>query len=291
MKLLILLAALCAARSPADQRNDRGVDLAQAEKYEEAIPHFEAAIAADPRNFRAYSNLGQAHAALERHDRCEKPLRQSLELSPKYDAAHSGLARCLNLQARLPESEDWARRALALREDADNLLMMAIAMYYQDRPAEGLPFIEKALRLAPKEAGLHAGKAQLLLAAERGAEALESARAAVVVSTRSPAAFLALGMILARQGDYAEAEKALDEAERLGQAKARPRNPFAMPVERERALLQLARGQRQAAARHLKRYFELRRTPLDFHGGPLRKDVAAAARALGLAVPAAPAAQ
>ena len=135
--------------------NRLGLELLHAGEPANAIPHFENAIALDPKDAEPHNSLGAAllaDAMHAQHDRAEREFKRAIELDPKYadaqmnlgnlyrdegDAARAeqlfraamasdprfikayvSLARTLAEQSRLPEADAVLTRALAL--DADN---------------------------------------------------------------------------------------------------------------------------------------------------------------------------
>jgi Tfp pilus assembly protein PilF len=75
--------------------NDIGAYLIGLERFDEAIPWLERAIAAkryDPRHF-PYFNLGRAYLAKGSINRARELFQQSLEIEPRYTLARQALER------------------------------------------------------------------------------------------------------------------------------------------------------------------------------------------------------
>ncbi len=73
--------------------NDIGAYLIELERYDEAIPWLEQAIAAkryDPRHF-PYFNLGRVYLAKGLLNRARELFRKSLEIEPRYTLARQAL--------------------------------------------------------------------------------------------------------------------------------------------------------------------------------------------------------
>jgi Tfp pilus assembly protein PilF len=73
--------------------NDIGAYLIEQERYDEAIPWLEQAIAAkryDPRHF-PYFNLGRVYLAKGLLNRARELFRKSLEIEPRYTLARQAL--------------------------------------------------------------------------------------------------------------------------------------------------------------------------------------------------------
>ena len=119
----------------------RAIALASTGQPAAAIGEFEKAIEIDPRNARAYNNLGNVLRATNRLDDAASAYTKSIQLAPRYPDPLNGLG------------------ALAVQ---------------RDRPAEALPLFDKAIALAPNyfEARLNKGIA-LQLSGDRAGAARE----------------------------------------------------------------------------------------------------------------------
>src|SRR5215207_5779178 len=108
------LAKAVAAR-PANifYRNNLGYCLNAARKSREAIPHFQKAIAANPRMLEPLIGLGDAHRFLGEGEEAEKALRRALQLSPDNKRIKSTLAEVLIDLGRIKEGADIYRAILA----------------------------------------------------------------------------------------------------------------------------------------------------------------------------------
>ncbi len=78
---------------------------------------FERAVALEPRNVVANSNLGRAYEVDGRLDEAIARYRQALAVNPVYWAAHFNLGNALRQQDRLDEAAHHYRRVLDLQPD------------------------------------------------------------------------------------------------------------------------------------------------------------------------------
>ena len=77
------------AGSDASNRVNKGVELAQQHKYDEAIKEFTAAIEASPKSAKAYLNRGTAYRALWAQEMTSPSAAQ------RYDAAMDDFAKAI----------------------------------------------------------------------------------------------------------------------------------------------------------------------------------------------------
>jgi tetratricopeptide (TPR) repeat protein len=106
-----------ARRLLVDAYNSYGVDLAQAQKFAEAIAQFRAALAYDDRNASARYNLATAlYDAGQMRDAFTEAER-AIALNPANADAHHLKAKLLALQGRRAESLASFEAAIQLRPD------------------------------------------------------------------------------------------------------------------------------------------------------------------------------
>jgi len=175
---ILLLLALLLAGPPAvhaQQRDalfeayERGMELFEAGRYEEAVPHFERALAIaeerlgpdDPELATELVNLGEVYRLVGRLDDAERLFRRALELDRRRADTHperlavtlNDLGLLLRMRGRLDEAEQLYRDSLALLEKAygprhpdvarvlSNLAHVELA---RGRPERALPLLHRA---------------------------------------------------------------------------------------------------------------------------------------------------
>jgi tetratricopeptide (TPR) repeat protein len=133
----------------------RGIALASMEKYSEALAKFTSAelIAKqnepDKLNAQFYFQLGSAAERAKDIDQAVKHFRKALEMEPDFSEALNYLGY---MWAERGENLDEARTMIekALKEDPKNaafLDSMAWVLYKLKKPAEALPYMQKAIEL------------------------------------------------------------------------------------------------------------------------------------------------
>lgn len=137
---------------------NEGVRLSQEEKnFEEAAKEFEKAIELDPRDVRAYSNLGFSLTQLGEHEKALALFEKAAELEPTDETSRKNLARVYEDIAKnhfknrnYTEAIRFYQRALDLEPDGLNCLLQLGICHSQKASAEttlalARPDYEKAL--------------------------------------------------------------------------------------------------------------------------------------------------
>lgn len=178
--------------------------------------HLEAAIAGNPADASAHTNLGVWLLAHGEAAAASEEFRSAIRLRPKLAAAHANLGNALVQLQRLDEALAAYRHAIALQPtlaDAHNNL--GNALFMARRPEEALAAFRAAIAANPEYATAHNNLGKTLLLLGRTAEARPHYERAVALAPDN-AAFahdLAYACIVAGQGD--EARRWLEKALQL----------------------------------------------------------------------------
>jgi len=105
------------AASPEIVEGNLGQALARLGKTEEAIKHYQKALAIDPYSAKAQAGLGMALGRLERYDDAVAALRRALEIDPGYASAHINLGGLLAYQGQVDQAA-WHYNAALVAGDA-----------------------------------------------------------------------------------------------------------------------------------------------------------------------------
>lgn len=146
-------------------RNNLGYCLNAAHKAREALPHFQKAIAANPRMVEPVVGLGHSYRLLGEGEEAEKALRRAMQIAPGKARIKSSLAEVLIDLGRMKEAAEIFRSILA----ADPKNIPAIVGLASAREAGGeegdLERFEYALKdqslEAEKRVALHSALGQI----------------------------------------------------------------------------------------------------------------------------------
>lgn len=145
-------------------------------------------------------------------------------------------------EGRFLQAEAFARQVLSRQpRNAEAHYVLALSALFQNRPAEALPAIDKAVSLAGADPQFHFVRAMCLAGAGRPEEAVAAYRKAVLLRPAFFEAWANLGNLLERLGQWAGAEEAYGHALRL--------RPGVGPLLNGMGMCALARGDREQAAR------------------------------------------
>ena len=191
-----------------------GVALAESGRPAEAVTAYRASLKRREHP-ETRVNLANALAALGRGDEAEDNFRRALRAAPSA-AALAGIGHLLRGRGCNGEAIDAYRRALAIEANRlDARLGLALALAADHRPAEALPEVEAALRLAPADAAVHNALGIVLRAAGRRDESLACFQRAVELRRDFAEAWTNAGCVLKSLARPAEAVDHHLEAVRL----------------------------------------------------------------------------
>lgn len=178
-------------------------------QYRDPIVLWQAAMEANPANYRPPNNIGILLRSRGRAEEAVTHFRQALELRPDAPRIHYNLANALATLQRQDEAITEFRLALLLNPDyADAHHNLAVALGKQGQVNAAIEHLREALRLDPDDAEVHVTLAVALRTAGRLDEAAAHFRRAAEIQPGYAAAHQNLGSILHQQGDL---EGAVDQ--------------------------------------------------------------------------------
>jgi tetratricopeptide (TPR) repeat protein len=183
---------------------------------QERIRWLQAAIAADPRNFAGYTNLGSALRETGQSDKSLACYRRAIEVDPGSAMAFNNLGAALNGKGRHAEALPSLRKSVALDPTQGlSLSNLGEALVATGEVDEGIACYRKAIAADPKDAYAHAVLADALRGKGELDLAIASYRKSIELDPSKAAPHGCLGELLARKGEADEGLACLRKAVEL----------------------------------------------------------------------------
>jgi tetratricopeptide (TPR) repeat protein len=202
----ILLDTVAKRPGNAAAQNNLGNVLANTNRAEEALPHYEEALRLKPDYADVHFDEGNALSKLGRLPEAIRHYEEALRLEPNFADAHNGLGVALGLEGRLPEAIGQLEQAVRIdpaqpeaRRNLGDVLRMA------GRLPEALAQYGEAVRLAPDSAQSHCNLGNALREADRLPEAIAQYELAVRLDPAQPSVHNDLGIVELMAGRTQEA--------------------------------------------------------------------------------------
>jgi tetratricopeptide (TPR) repeat protein len=187
------------------------------DEYEAAVHDFSRALEIDPTMAVGYMNRGYVYNDMRLATKAESDFRKALELNPNYGEAHLGLAYALLQLRRSTAALKEAEAASRLLPESESI-HLAKAEAYRQRvmlaPAEAE--YRSALKLNPNAATTYLALADVQYRARKYADSAETLKAGLAIAPNNPMISAELARSYAELGRSAEANQAIETAERLG---------------------------------------------------------------------------
>src|SRR5438874_7340140 len=106
-----------AGSSDVSNHVNKGVELAQQHKYDEAMKEFNAAIEANPKSAKAYLNRGTAYRALQKYDEAMQDFAKAIEIAPKDEMGYLERGQTFVMQKQYSEALVDLGKAAELKPD------------------------------------------------------------------------------------------------------------------------------------------------------------------------------
>jgi tetratricopeptide (TPR) repeat protein len=212
----------------------RGYVLQGLGRNAEAAACYEKVVAADPRDFEIWNNLGNARRENGDLDGAAAALERARALRPDLPAVHFNLGLGLSQAGRLEEGV--AAFAEALRrgpQTPEALFEMGKALRLLGRHEEALASLDRAAALARGTADVHLERGRALAGLQRFGLAEAAYQDALAAQPGLAAAFLERGILLERENRLDRLGALLDEAEAQGGPRGDLAYLHALALERE----------------------------------------------------------
>jgi cellulose synthase operon protein C len=226
-------------------------------------------------------SLGLAHFHLREFDAAEPLLRDAARLDPDSWRAHLGLARFFLFKGQLPAAREQIEAARAIASDEIAVIRLSGELRRAEGDTDGaIAEFGKVIHVKPNNVPALADRADALLSQDKLPEARRDVDAALKGGPKNPQTNYLSALILARQGNLAEADAKLTS---IGSAVQQMRTGYYL-----RGAVKFWRGQYEQADADLSRF--LARQPDASGARRLRAEIALRrkdpARAIELLKPA-----
>jgi Flp pilus assembly protein TadD len=139
------------AKNPAawSAHNNLACILAEQNKIDEAILHFEASLRLHPDNAQAHGNLGKALTQQRKLPQAEAELRTAIGLKPQEPEFHRSLGYALGGQGKSEEALGQLRQAADLEQGTGGRVELANMLHQMGRDREAVVEYRRALDRQP----------------------------------------------------------------------------------------------------------------------------------------------
>ena len=178
-----------------------GLVLYQKGKVDEAIAHYQKALALEPNFANAHYNLGNALFDKGRVDEAMAQFQEALKIQPDFAEAHNNLGNALLGKGRVDEAMAEIQEALKIQPDfaaAHNNL--GNALVDKGRVDEAIAQYQKALNIQPDFAEAHNNLGTVLYQKGQVDEAITHYQKALEIKPNQAQTHNNLGMALAQKG-------------------------------------------------------------------------------------------
>ncbi len=226
-----------AKKPSARVHNSLGFVLTELAREDEALPHFEAALALAPDYDSAHNNLGKLLSGKGRFDEAIAHFQQALQSNPGHAYAHNNLGNALIETGQAARALVHFEAAVRYRPDYDSAVSnFGAALLQTGRTQEAVEQLNHSLRLIPDNFQAHYNLGSALVELGQLAEATSHFKDALQLNPGLTQAQLRLGDVLIQQGKIDEGMLQLTAAVQKNPGRADVQIALAT------ALLQLGRG-------------------------------------------------
>ena len=180
-----------------------GNALHDAQRYEEAVDHYDRAIASYPEFAVAHNNRANAIKKLGRLNEAIESYGRAIALKPDFTNAYYNRANTLRDLGRRQEAIADYRKALTLNPDSFRVLAnLATVLQAVGRYEESLASYDRAIVLNPGDAMLYSNRGNTLVALDRYGEAEASFDQAIALKPEFAEAHYCKSLLKLTQGDF-----------------------------------------------------------------------------------------
>jgi len=216
--------------------------LADQERYEEAVPHYEEALRLNPNRADAHGGLAYAFVREQMFAKAIQQYEEVLRLNPADAEAHNNLGSLLLKQGQVERATRHYLEAVRIKpEDPEPRSNLALALVTRGKYREAAEQLREAVRLVPSDTNAQERLAQVAAKERQLVEATAPYREALRNNPADAVARLTLGGILLDAGQVEEAVEHFAEACRVDRKNTEPHYLLGLALARS--------GSMEAAAR------------------------------------------
>ena len=235
--------ALRALDRGAASHLERGLELAQVGRLDDAVAETERAAELDPTLVKAHINLIILYGRKGDFQQAEEHFQAAVKLNPsQFPDAYYNYGVLLVGEGRLDEAEKAFRQALEARPSyADAHNNLGNLLERQGNSTEAIAEYKKAIEAKPDFRQAHFNLGRILVNAQQYQEGIQHLQQALTpVDENTPAYLYALGAAYGRAGDQQNALRYLRQAR--DQASARGQTQLLASIERDLQSLDAGKG-------------------------------------------------
>ena len=192
---------------------DKGTNLCNLGRHEDALVCLKRALELDPRDWIAWSSKGAVLSQLGRKREALADIDRAIELNPRSENSWANKAKALCSEVRYDEAITCCEQALALNPNfLPGWTNKAGALVRLERFDEALICYDRVLELDPRNADIWAEKSEILHRLERHEEARACCQHAVDTNPQSDVAWFYQGVSFEALGQADEALRCYDLA-------------------------------------------------------------------------------
>jgi tetratricopeptide (TPR) repeat protein len=204
-----------AARQVAksDPRFNEVEALLQQGRASEAKRRIQDILAQEPKNVEGYNLLGIACISQKDYDGAFAALQHALKLNPASPRSRNNLGNLYVAQGKLDLAEKEFREVLRTSPgNSDANYNLGVVLLGANKPAAAIPYLQ---RVAPPTTPSQINLMRAYLLANHAAAALKIADALSAQNAKDVQLHFTLGTLLASEGQYRAAQRALEKANSL----------------------------------------------------------------------------
>jgi len=190
------------------------LDCAELHLTSDADKWLTQSLEMNPEDPKGWEALGHIKFAEQRYEEAIKSFQRSLELSPRVVSAEAGIGLSYELLSRLGDAKTAYKTAIGWEapkpRDPTPFHGLGRVLLKQNRPAEALPYLRKAVELGPAVAQAHEELGKAYSLSNQLAAAQSEIERAVQLAPKVARLHFLLGQLYRRAGLMDKAKAELD---------------------------------------------------------------------------------